>query len=80
MGWYLWCDGGEGGDIGGDMGGVEGGGEAVTADCGEDGGVGDGVESEASLLDLLKSSGLVLKFSGSSAIKNKNLLVLSQQK
>lgn len=37
----------------------------MTADWGDDGGDGD-EDAEASLLDLLKSSGFVLKFSGSS--------------
>lgn len=67
MGWYLWC-GGDGDGIGGDMGGVDGGGDTVTADCGDEGGDGED-DADASLLDLLKSSGFVLKFSGSSENK-----------
>lgn len=55
------------------MGGVEGGGETVTADRGDDGGD-DEQEAEALLLDLLKSSGLVLRFSGSSENKKENIV------
>lgn len=66
--------GGDGEDIGGDgedIGGVAGG-EAIVADLGDDGGDGDDDDTETRRLVLLRSSGLVLRFSGSSSVKEKD--------
>lgn len=73
--------GGDGEDIAGDgddIGGVAGG-EAIVADLGDDGGDGDDDDTETKRLVRLKSSGFVLRFSGSSSAKNKNIFSINRQ-